>query len=85
MVGGTAARYRAVCYNYTGQWQHMAADARESSKLEPDVPEHYLRCAVALKQLGSGCQTEFRQVCAQAQTLEMPETLRAQFVTLMDT
>ena len=65
------------------QWQQMAADARESCKLEPNVPEHCLRCAKALKHLGSDSREEFRQVCAHAQTLEMPEKLQAQLITLM--
>ena len=65
------------------QWQQMAADARESCKLEPNVPEHCLRCAKALKQLGSDRREEFRQVCAHAQTLEMSEKLQAQLIALM--
>eukprot|EP01045_Picozoa_sp_COSAG04_P019157 COSAG04_NODE_1835_length_5442_cov_19.996631_2_plen_517_part_00 len=43
---------RAVCYKYTKKYEEMLADASESCKLEPTVPEHYLRCAAALKQLG---------------------------------
>ena len=75
------ARNRAVCFKYTKQWEQMAADARESCTLEPDVPENYLRCAVALKQLGRAA--ELKTVCATAEALDMPDKLRAQLATLM--
>ena len=73
--------FRAVCYKYTKQWEHMATDARESCTLEPDVPENYLRCAVALKQLGR--TTELKAVCTTAEALDMPDKLRSQLATLM--
>ena len=72
---------RAVCYKYTRQWQEMAADARQSCSLEPSKPENFLRCAVALKQLGK--EKELQEVCAKAEALEMPANLRTQLEALM--
>lgn len=71
---------RAVCYKYTKQYQPMLADTQSSCKLEPNVPNHYLYCAVALKQLGR--TDELAQVCDNGLKLEMPDTLRQQLTAL---
>ena len=73
---------RAVCYKYSKQYEPMLADARESCKLEPTVPTHYLYCAVALKQLGR--HEELLSTCEAGLGLEMPDTLRQQLTALRD-